>query len=89
VSGIGAGLVTLVMNGLVWKGMAMVPVVGASGAIYGLLLALCAMVMIPFLWMLSGSVKTAAEITGDPVGTLRSRVFHALKKLREILKERP
>jgi membrane associated rhomboid family serine protease len=39
VSGVGAGLVTLVMNGLVWKSMAMVPVVGASGAIYGLLLA--------------------------------------------------
>ena len=35
------------------------------------------------------SYDEAAEITGDPVGTLRSRVFHALKKLREILKERP
>jgi RNA polymerase sigma-70 factor (ECF subfamily) len=35
------------------------------------------------------SYEEAAEITGDPVGTLRSRVFHALKKLREMLKERP
>ena len=39
VSGIGAGLATLAMNWLVFRGMAMVPVVGASGAIYGLLLA--------------------------------------------------
>ncbi len=33
--------------------------------------------------------EDASEITGDPVGTLRSRVFHALRKLREMLKERP
>ena len=38
--------------------------------IYALLLALCAMVMIPFLWMLSGSVKSAAEITGDKVSLM-------------------
>ncbi len=36
-SGIGAGLATLLVNSL--AGMGMVPVVGASGAIYGLLLA--------------------------------------------------
>jgi RNA polymerase sigma-70 factor (ECF subfamily) len=33
--------------------------------------------------------EEASGITGDPVGTLRSRVFHALRKLREMLKERP
>jgi membrane associated rhomboid family serine protease len=37
VSGIGAGLVTLFVN--YGTGMGMVPVVGASGAIFGLLLA--------------------------------------------------
>jgi len=31
----------------------------------------------------------AAEVTGDPAGTLRSRIFHALKKLREMLKVDP
>lgn len=36
-SGIGAGLATLLVNSL--TGMGMVPVVGASGAIYGMLLA--------------------------------------------------
>ena len=33
--------------------------------------------------------EEASDVTGDPVGTLRSRVFHALRKLREMLKERP
>lgn len=33
------------------------------------------------------SYEEAAAITGDSEGTLRSRVFHALKKLRERLKE--
>ena len=37
ITGIGAGLATLVVNW--YSGMGMVPVVGASGAIYGLLLA--------------------------------------------------
>jgi RNA polymerase sigma-70 factor (ECF subfamily) len=32
--------------------------------------------------------EQAAAITGDPEGTLRSRVFHGLRKLRERLKER-
>jgi len=31
--------------------------------------------------------EEAAAITGDPESTLRSRVFHALRKLRERLKE--
>ena len=39
VSGVGAGLATLVTNWFVFRGLAMTPVVGASGAIYGLLLA--------------------------------------------------
>jgi RNA polymerase sigma-70 factor (ECF subfamily) len=33
------------------------------------------------------SYEEAAAITGDPESTLRSRVFHALRKLRERLKE--
>lgn len=33
------------------------------------------------------SYQEAAAITGDTEGTLRSRAFHALKKLRERLKE--
>jgi RNA polymerase sigma-70 factor (ECF subfamily) len=33
------------------------------------------------------SYEEAAAITGDSEGTLRSRVFHALKKLRDRLKE--
>ncbi|MCY3023962.1 MAG: sigma-70 family RNA polymerase sigma factor [Planctomycetota bacterium] len=33
------------------------------------------------------SYQEAAAITGDAEGTLRSRVFHALRKLRERLKE--
>lgn len=32
--------------------------------------------------------EQASAITGDPEGTLRSRVFHGLRKLRERLKER-
>jgi membrane associated rhomboid family serine protease len=39
VSGLGAGLFTLVFNWYAAPGMAGIPVVGASGAIYGLLLA--------------------------------------------------
>lgn len=35
----------------------------------------------------SFSYEEAAAITGDPESTLRSRVFHALRKLRERLKE--
>jgi RNA polymerase sigma-70 factor (ECF subfamily) len=31
--------------------------------------------------------EEAAQITGDPEGTLRSRAFHALRKLRDRLKE--
>jgi len=38
--------------------------------IYALLLALSAMVMVPFLWMLMGSLKTSAEITGDKVSLM-------------------
>lgn len=38
-SGVGAGLTTLLLNWFAFPRMAMVPVVGASGAIYGLLLA--------------------------------------------------
>lgn len=33
------------------------------------------------------SYEEAAAITGDPESTLRSRVFHALRKLRDRLKE--
>ncbi len=33
----------------------------------------------------SFSYEEAAQITGDPEGTLRSRVFHALRRLRERL----
>ncbi|MGD0089989.1 MAG: RNA polymerase sigma factor, partial [Planctomycetota bacterium] len=33
------------------------------------------------------SYQEAAAITGDTEGTLRSRVFHALRRLRERLKE--
>ena len=35
------------------------------------------------------SYEEAAAITGDPESTLRSRVFHALRKLRDRLKEQP
>jgi RNA polymerase sigma-70 factor (ECF subfamily) len=35
------------------------------------------------------SYEEASRITGDPEGTLRSRVFHGLKKLRDRLKETP
>jgi RNA polymerase sigma-70 factor (ECF subfamily) len=35
------------------------------------------------------SYEEAAAITGDHESTLRSRVFHALRKLRERLKEQP
>jgi RNA polymerase sigma-70 factor (ECF subfamily) len=35
----------------------------------------------------SFSYEEAAAITGDPESTLRSRVFHALRKLRDRLKE--
>jgi len=34
------------------------------------------------------SYEEVAAITGDPESTLRSRVFHALRKLRDVLKER-
>ncbi|MBI3829866.1 MAG: RNA polymerase sigma factor [Planctomycetes bacterium] len=35
------------------------------------------------------SYEEAAAITGDSENTLRSRVFHGLKKLRELMKEQP
>jgi RNA polymerase sigma-70 factor (ECF subfamily) len=35
------------------------------------------------------SYEEASKITGDPSGTLRSRTFHALKRLREIFKGNP
>lgn len=35
------------------------------------------------------SYEEAAQITGDPESTLRSRVYYGLRKLRERLKERP
>lgn len=35
------------------------------------------------------SYEEAAAITGDSENTLRSRVFHGLKKLRELMKEHP
>ncbi len=39
ITGVGAGLIQVIVNALLFPGNQMVPVVGASGAIYGLLLA--------------------------------------------------
>jgi len=39
-------------------------------AIYALLLMLCALVLVPFAWMVTGSLKSATQIREDPVALL-------------------
>ena len=38
--------------------------------IYALLLALCALVTVPFVWMVTGSLKTSAQIGGEGISLL-------------------
>ncbi|HUW58702.1 MAG TPA: carbohydrate ABC transporter permease [Planctomycetota bacterium] len=44
--------------------------------IYALLLMLCAMVLVPFVWMVTGSLKKPEQISGDKISLLPPRPSH-------------